>query len=179
MADTGMRHDGLGRGLLGLGALGLGLGLGLAACFIEPAQPVTFRFQCEVDDDCEVGDECANGLCQRPCGGDSDEACGSEEPICLNGYCSSVCPLAEDPCPEPQTCVGLDPPEAEDPSESGVCTVACETDDDCPEGSLCFADLAGLCVSTCVDTSDCGSAEACVGGVCIPSTGGGGGGGLP
>lgn len=158
---------------VGLGALALGLAAGFTACFIEPAQPSTFRFQCSADADCEDGRVCTNDLCQQPCGGDDDEPCAVEEPVCLNGYCSSICPTDEDPCPAPQSCVSLDAP-GEEPSGSGVCTVACEDDSGCPEGQVCFADLGGLCVATCSTNDDCGSGEECIAGFCVPTSSGGG-----
>lgn len=157
----------------GLGALALGVGAGFTACFIEPAQPSTFRFQCSADADCGEGQVCSNDLCQQPCGGEDDEACSVEEPVCLNGFCSSICPLADDPCPDPQTCVSV--VVVGDPGDSGVCTVVCEDNSGCPAGQICFPDFGGLCVATCLGPDDCGSGEDCVAGFCVPADSGGGG----
>ena len=60
-------------GSLGVGlglALALGLALGGGACFIEPAPPASFRFECSSDSECEATERCAQGLCQQPCGGE-------------------------------------------------------------------------------------------------------------
>lgn len=150
----------------------VGLGMLLGGCFIEPATPSTFRFQCSSDGECDPGFSCASGLCQQSCGGDAEEACPGDAPVCLNGYCSSICPLADDPCPTPQTCLSLAAP-GEDPGESGVCTVECDDDNPCPDSQLCYAEL-GLCVATCMDTADCSSGEECLAGFCVPSSSGGG-----
>lgn len=153
---------------------GLGVSLAAGACFIEPAAPSTFRFECSSDSECAEGERCASGLCQQPCGGDEDDPCGQSNPICLNGYCSAICPLADDPCTSPQVCTSLAAP-GEDPGESGVCLVPCSDAQPCPDEQICFEDFGGICVATCMDTSDCGSGEECVTGLCIPSSSSGGG----
>ena len=155
--------------------LGVGLGVGLGACFVEPAEPATFRFECSADADCDSAEECNNGLCQQACGGADDVDCPTSAPLCLNGYCSSVCPLSEefdDVCPPPQTCTSLTLP-GEEPGDSGVCTVACDDETaPCPDGQVCFADF-GVCVAVCMSADDCGSGEDCTGGFCVPSSSGG------
>ena len=151
-------------------ASALGLSLSFGACFIEPAEPSVFRFECAADSECKDNEVCANGLCQQACGGPDDDPCNfmGDEPVCFNGYCSSVCPIVdgqEDVCPPPQSCFGVE--------DSGICTVLCEDDGDCPAGGVCFGDT-GVCVSSCMETTDCGSGEECLGGFCIPSDAGGG-----
>lgn len=157
-------------------SVGLLLGLagltGLGACFIESAEPSTFRFQCGSSSECEAGEVCASGLCQQPCGADDDDPCSQSAPVCLNGYCASVCPMSDDVCPPPQTCASLAAP-GEDPGESGVCTVPCSADNPCADGLFCVEDL-GLCVQTCMATAECGSGEECFGGFCVPTGSGGG-----
>lgn len=175
--------------------LGLGLALGgFVGCFIEAAQPSTFRFQCASDGECEDGQVCAEGLCQQPCGGEDDDPCANEAPICLNGYCASLCPLpAEgsddvDVCPQPQSCVEL--PESFsgfgfDTGSSGACLVACADDSGCVEGEVCDTE-SGLCFpdlgsttggetdgetgdggdGTCTTADDCGAGQDCVMGYC-------------
>ena len=147
--------------------------VGLSACFIESAQPTTFRFQCSKTDECLDGEVCSDGLCQQPCGA-GQEACPSTT-ACINGFCSSLCPLDQDVCPAPQECVPLSPDEDE---ESGLCTILCDDQDHpCAEGQLC---LVGLCATPCMSTEECGSGEACTEvapgfSVCVPSGSGGGG----
>lgn len=154
--------------------LALGFGLGASACFIEPAQPSTFRFNCSADADCGEAESCVDGLCQQPCGSMNDQECNSSAPLCLNGYCSSVCPLSgDDVCPSPQMCMSLSA-DPEEPGESGVCTAPCSDASPCPDGQVCFEDY-GLCVGTCMTVADCGSGEECLGGFCVPSSSGGGG----
>ncbi|PRQ03859.1 hypothetical protein ENSA5_12280 [Enhygromyxa salina] len=149
-----------------------GLTLGASGCFIESAQPSTFRFQCSSDSECGVGEQCASGLCQQACGGEDDAECSQEAPVCLNGYCSSVCPTTEDVCPAPQECMSLAVP-GEDPSDSGVCTIACSEQNPCPDGQVCFGDF-GLCALVCATNEDCASGEECLANVCVPSDSGGG-----
>jgi hypothetical protein len=163
----------------GIVVVGLGLGLGLGACFVESAQPGTFRFDCSTTEDCNIGEVCSDGLCQTPCGA-SEEACPGAT-VCLNGFCSSLCPTNEDVCPSPQECVSLSPvmDEVEDEAEAGtgVCTVLCDdVDHPCAEGQLC---LAGFCATTCESVEDCGSGEECLEvapglSVCAPSDSSGG-----
>ena len=176
---------GLTRALLGMG---LGLVMGVAVgCFIEPAQPSTFRFDCSADSECDADQICAEGLCQQPCGGDEDADCPGDAPICLNGYCSSLCPLDSEVCPAPQSCVEL-PAEFSgfgiDTGSSGVCLLACTDDSGCSNGEVCDAD-SGLCFpdfgstggeaggdtegsgdGTCATVDDCEAGQDCVMGFC-------------
>ncbi|MFO7567854.1 MAG: hypothetical protein R6X02_34760 [Enhygromyxa sp.] len=154
---------------------------GLSACFIEPAQPSTFRFQCSKSDECSDGETCADGLCQQPCGA-SLEACENGT-VCINNFCSSICPLDQDVCPVPQECVAPpSPDDAEQESNVGICMVQCDDQDHpCGEGQLCFQ---GFCVTLCTSTDECGSGEECteVGpgvSVCASAGAGGGGRGFP
>lgn len=171
-----MRMDSTLSGLLGgaltglLGMVALQGVLGMGACFIESAEPSTFRFQCGSSSECEPGEVCASGLCQQACGALDDVSCPQSAPVCLNGYCASVCPTSEDVCPPPQSCMSLTAP-GEDPAESGVCTVPCSDADPCADTMVC---IEGFCVQTCMDASECGSGEDCLGGFCVPSDSGGG-----
>ncbi|WP_146658039.1 hypothetical protein [Enhygromyxa salina] len=146
--------------------------MGLGGCFIEAAEPSTFRFQCTASSECETGEVCASGLCQQPCGGANDTECSQSAPVCLNGYCASVCPTNEDVCPPPQSCVTLPAPD-EEPATSGVCTIPCDGDNPCADGMFCFEEF-GLCVQTCMATEECGSGEVCTQGFCLPSSSSGG-----
>lgn len=146
---------------------GFALAVGLGACFIESPQPSTFRFACEADDECGEGQRCADGLCQQACGGAEDSECPSDAPVCINSHCSSVCPVDEDVCPEPQTCISFADPASEEAPTSGICAVACDDDEHpCGEGQLC---LAGVCLSPCMTDDDCGQGESCTANVCITS----------
>ena len=157
---------------MGLSLAGV-FGLGLGACFIESAQPATFRFECSATDDCNDGEVCSDGLCQQACGA-GEEACPSSM-VCLNGFCSSLCPTNEDVCPAPQECVSLSGDSSED--TTGVCTILCDdVDHPCGEGQFC---VAGFCATACTTVDDCASGEDCteVGpglGVCTPSSSSGG-----
>jgi hypothetical protein len=150
-----------------------GFAAGLGACFIESAQPTTFRFECSTTDDCSEGQVCDSGLCQQPCGAGL-EACDSGS-FCVNGFCSSICPVDDDVCPSPQECVPLSADEEE--GGSGVCTILCDdTDHPCPDGQAC---LAGFCATVCTTVEDCGSGEDCTEiapafSVCVPSGSSGG-----
>lgn len=162
-----------------LGFFGLGMAaalgsLGMTACFIEPAAPGAFRFECSADVECDADQRCASGLCQQPCGGDEDMDCPQEAPVCLNGYCSSVCLVAEPECSSPQTCLSFTFP-GEQPAENGVCAVACSDEAPCPAGQLCYDEL-GLCVTACTTTDECASGEECALGFCVPSSSSGRGG---
>lgn len=146
----------------------------VGACFIESPQPSTFRFACEVDEDC--GDPlqtCTDGLCQQACGDADAPDCPEGAPVCFNGHCSSVCPVAEDVCPDPQTCITFDEdPDDDELPESGICGVVCDDQDHpCVEGQVC---IEGACLSTCTTDEECGQGETCVAPVCVPSGGGGG-----
>lgn len=163
------------------------------ACFIESAQPSTFRFECSASDQCQSGDVCADGLCQQPCG-DQMEAC-TNGMVCLNGFCSSVCPLDQGVCPSPQECLSLSIPmeggsgsggedggedeggtEDGEP-ESGICTIPCDDEQrPCEDGQAC---VFGFCADECMTVADCGSSEQCLPisadtMICIPSSSGGG-----
>lgn len=161
--------------LLAFTGLAVGLATGSGACFIESAQPSTFRFECSATDECGEGQVCADGLCQQPCGA-GEEACESGT-FCVNGFCSSVCPVDEDVCPSPQECVALSASGEEEGSNTGVCTILCDdADHPCGDGQLC---VAGFCAQTCASVDDCGSGEACTEvaaglSVCVPGSSGGG-----
>ncbi len=144
---------------------GFAVALGLGACFIESPKPSTFRFACEVDDDCEEPQTCSEGLCQQVCGGSEDLACPDSAPLCFNGHCSSVCPVADDVCPLPQTCMTFADPSSEEPPTSGVCAISCDEDHPCTDGQLC---LEGICLTACASDDECGQGETCVANLCIP-----------
>jgi hypothetical protein len=139
---------------------------GIGACFIESPQPSTFRFSCESTDDCLDGEVCADGLCQTPCGGPDDDECPDSSPLCFNGYCANVCPLDQTVCPEPQSCVAFEDPEADEPAMSGFCGIPCDEARPCAEGKLC---AEGFCLTPCMSDDECGGGEACLFNVCIPS----------
>jgi hypothetical protein len=145
--------------------LALGAALGFGACFIEPAPPASLRYDCSSDSECDPTQRCASGLCQQPCGSDGDEPC--EGTVCINGYCSGTCSLAEAQCSAPQTCESLALP-GEEPGMTGLCMIPCSDAAPCGEGQLCFEDL-GMCVSTCMAIEDCGEGEQCLTGFCVPS----------
>lgn len=157
----------------------VGAAVGAGACFIESAQPSTFRFECSASDECLSSEVCSDGLCQQPCG-EGLESCINGT-VCLNGFCSSVCPIGQDLCPSPQECVSLSAPtegEAdEDEPGSGICTVLCDDEErPCADGQAC---VFGFCLDECMTVADCGSSEECLPisadtMVCVPSGSGGG-----
>jgi hypothetical protein len=145
---------------------GFAFALGLGACFIESPQPSTFRFSCEADDECGEGQVCDDGLCQQACGADEDADCPDAAPACINGHCSSVCPVDVDVCPDPQTCIAFEDPSSDEPPISGICAVPCDDQDHpCAEGQLC---LVGVCLSPCTTDDECGNGESCTANVCVP-----------
>lgn len=151
------------------------LGAALGACFIESAQPSTFRFQCSTSDECNEGEVCSSGLCQLPCG--PGEAACENGTVCINGFCSNLCPVGQAVCPAPQECVPVAEPDDDREVQPGICTILCDdADHPCPDGQLC---LAGFCAAQCMSVDDCGSGENCTEvatgiSVCIPSGSGGG-----
>lgn len=154
-------------GVQRIALVGLAFVAGFGACFIEPALPGNFRFDCVSNGDCQTGEVCADGLCQQPCGGEMDEECDNSN-ICINGYCSGLCQVSDDRCSRPQVCTLLVPPgEQTDEEIPGVCTVPCDGDHPCGDGQICSEDL-GICLTTCMSGADCGEHEDCLGGVCIP-----------
>ncbi|NVB40011.1 hypothetical protein G6O69_19355 [Pseudenhygromyxa sp. WMMC2535] len=124
--------------LPGAGLL-LGLGLSISGCFLESGGAPAFRYDCSQTSECGDGEVCADGLCQQPCGGEQDEDCSTDAPVCFNGYCASICPIGDDVCSAPQECIAVD-----EDSESGICGVLCESDESCAEGETC---VSGVCIS--------------------------------
>jgi len=147
-------------------AFGFAAALGLGACFIDSPLPSTFRFTCEVAEDCYEGQVCSAGLCQQPCGGAEDLDCPSGAPVCLSGFCSSICPVDVDVCPDPQTCFVYEDPNSTTPPTSGICTVVCDDEYPCGGDDVC---VQGVCLASCMLDTDCGSSETCLGNVCIPN----------
>jgi hypothetical protein len=48
----------------------------------------------------------------------------------------------------------------------GACTIPCETDANCPSGSVCISHMSGVCVTACRTNADCagfGRGFACAG----------------
>jgi hypothetical protein len=48
----------------------------------------------------------------------------------------------------------------------GACTISCETDANCPSGSVCISHMSGVCVTACRTSADCagfGRGFACAG----------------
>lgn len=52
----------------------------------------------------------------------------------------------------------------------GTCSVACETDGDCPAGTCAAVDSSGMkaCFHTCTTKSDCVDELDCISGICRP-----------
>src|SRR5690606_24467416 len=99
--------------------------------------------------------------------------------FCVNGFCSSLCPIDQDVCPEPQECVEISEPEEGEEAPPGICTIlGDDADHPCPDGQLC---LMGFCATPCASDDDCGDDDECSEfapglSVCVPSDSGGGGG---
>jgi len=68
-------------------------------------------------------------------------ACGE------SGAVGDSCATAED-CGASQCIVGGSFPD-------GVCTPACDVDDDCPEGFSCISRSGGICLLDCTGTQEC------------------------
>ena len=68
-------------------------------------------------------------------------ACGE------SGAVGDSCATAED-CGTSQCIVGGSFPD-------GVCTPACDVDDDCPEGFSCISRSGGICLLDCTGTQEC------------------------
>lgn len=114
----------------------------LTACFIEPAQPSVFRYDCAAHDECATGESCLDGLCQRACtlGAEGDGLLGdcpddSGYVACINGSCSHTCEAESAACPAPQSCVDLGAVFGGGAASSldglGACAVACDAAHPC------------------------------------------------
>ena len=96
-----------------------------------------------------------------------DLDCPSGAPVCLSGFCSSICPVDVDVCPDPQTCFVYEDPNSSTPPTSGICTVVCDDEYPCGGDDVC---VQGVCLASCMLDTDCGSSETCLGNICIPNS---------
>jgi len=158
-------------------SLGLGAGFGFGSgCYAEREPPPTYRYQCGGDGDCEEGEECRDGICERMCTQATfeDDCDTSTHVMCFNGACSNTCEVGANVCPSVQECVDLselgidigggssNPFGGGSSATLGICGRKCsEGDDLCPDGEMCLPDLTipgadgeeltvgGFCVATC------------------------------
>ncbi len=169
-------------------ALSTALGL-VVGCFRDGSPPPAFRFNCEVDADCEpltdddgepildadgepYVEQCIAGLCQFSCSGSvldfinpsavSDCPSDNDGYTCFNGTCNHLCDAAADPsqCSAPQTCVEFADFGDLPDLESLLEQLPQEKPGIC--GILCSAD----------DTSTCPDGQLCFDGVCVDLSGG-------
>lgn len=176
-------------GLVGLlASLALGGGFGASSgCYSEREPPPTYRYQCGGDGDCDDGEACRGGICERTCSlATFEDDCGADFVACFNGACSSTCEVGAGVCPSAQECVDLsefgvdlgggasNPFGGGSSAAVGICGRMCDDSNDlCPSGETC---LVGFCAATCdvTDPEACGAGLACVPpGVCAPDTTGG------
>ena len=119
------------------------------ACFIEPGEPPSFRYDCSSDDQCEEGQQCIASLCQIACStatfADDCPQDGSAL-LCFNGVCASSCDAdaSPDPCPGAQSCMDFDLSEFGQ-ENLAICGQSCDTPDapPCPGAEVC---LEGVCL---------------------------------
>lgn len=156
-----------------LGSLALGV-----SCYSEQLPPSTYRFACDADTDCDAGEICRRGLCERPCHqATAQEDCPFEDgyATCFNGACANTCELGAGRCPGDYECIDLGLEAGGGfggPSEPvGLCGLECDPADDdiCPEGEICVDAFGlGACVVDCSAGQDCPSGYFCLFGVCAP-----------
>lgn len=179
------RHPAATSGLGLLICIVLGGGFGVSSgCYSERAPPSTFRYVCTADADCEEGEACREGICERTCSALTAKGdCGADFALCFNGACASTCEVEADACPSVHECIDLsalgvdvegDGSPFGGPSAAlGICGRMCEPGDGlCPDTETC---LGGFCVSLCDPAADdaCPDGLICSGiGVCAPPTGG-------
>lgn len=51
----------------------------------------------------------------------------------------------------------------------GMCTLACETQDDCPSGTVCVQESGGTCLLACTSATDCREGYDCLEKSTMPS----------
>ena len=160
-------------------SLGLGGGFGFGSgCYAEREPPPTYRYQCGGDGDCNEGEACRGGICERLCtqATFADDCDTGTHVMCFNGACSNTCEVGAGVCPSVHECVDLSELGVDVSGGSsnpfggggssgplGVCGRKCEEGDDlCPDGETCLPDitipgsddgedltLGGFCVATC------------------------------
>ncbi len=134
---------------------------------------------CLADADCGDGETCTDHVCEAGCSSNTDCAGGE---LCREGLCEPFCTSDAD-CTDGQSC------------DDNVCVDAsqdCDSNDDCPGGTSC---VEGAClpfgtecegeVSECTGNEtgrrcedsnwtpfECGTAEVCEEGECLPALGG-------
>lgn len=174
-------------------SLGLGAGFGFGSgCYAEREPPPTYRYQCGGNGDCEEGESCREGICERTCTQATfEDDCDSTHVMCFNGACSNTCEVGAGVCPSVQECVDLselgvdigggssNPFGGSTSGPLGICGRKCsESDDLCPDGETCLPDLTfpgpdgedlmvgGFCVAMCdptsTDAEQCGSGFTCL-----------------
>lgn len=149
-----------------------------AACYAEREPPPNFRYACDRDGDCLDGQTCVDGLCETPCTNATfADDCTRGELPCLNGVCSSGCEVGGSSCPGAQECVDLGLElgggnsflgGGNSDAVVGVCVRECSTSS-CPAMNVC---IEGFCVQTCMQPEECFAGTTCLGGLCLPDTGG-------
>lgn len=178
------RHSTAAGGLGLLICIALGGGFGLSSgCYSERVPPSTYRYACDADGDCNDGEACRTGICERTCSSaTAAEDCGTDFALCFNGACASTCDVEDAPCPSVQECIDLSDlgvdvgggasPFGGSTAALGICGRMCEPGDGlCPDTETC---LGGFCVTLCDPAADdeCPEGTVCSAvGLCAPPQG--------
>lgn len=101
---------------------------------------------CAVDTDCGDGAVCDGQSCWKSC--EKSEDCNNPSSVCKDSYCMSADGYLGDICLSDSWCVHV----PEGICLEGLCSSACETDQDCVQGGVC--DL-GFCRFPCLMDTDC------------------------
>ncbi len=130
------------------------------------------QVQCKKDPDCNAQKYCRNYQCVDRVSCTQDTDCLDDE-ICENGFCTQVGCKQDSDCTEGYSCVEHECVSAACSSDDdcdpgmicieGMCTTGCNSQRDCPAGTLCATDSGehGLCVE-CIEDSDCSAGQKCV-----------------
>jgi hypothetical protein len=119
---------------------------------------------CEVDDDCDVGEDCASGVCNGTCLAptcNDDTMNGNETDVDCGGSCPTDCGLNH-MCKVNGDCVSLF-------CKCVVDDCTCQTascDDGVENGGEIDVDCGPLCEGTCADGNQCLEGSWCISGVC-------------
>lgn len=147
------------------------------ACYSQNPAPPAFRNECVDDTQCNAGETCVRNLCEVKCTqANFKDACrGGNHVFCLNGLCTTACPLNKpEVCPGDKQCINLglsagsSSPFGGSSTAIGLCGVQCDAQNVCPSGEEC---TFGFCIATCVSDKTCFEGFVCNNGHCTPEGG--------
>jgi hypothetical protein len=129
-------------------------------------------FPCTSNGACGAGGYCSNGTCKNSglCSKDSDCAGFGSSFVCdTRGSCVPSTIPQPPTCQSGSACTDGLCLDGSCGSCSGDCggAATCQFDNHCGTGRVC---LDAQCTSKCSTAADCGSAQACKSGVCVPDT---------